>query len=353
MKRRHFLAPLAATTLLLVACGGADDGGDVVDDAPWATSNCAVIGSFVGAAEPPAGSTLEGGIAILSADDTAPTVSIEAGTAPATSLVTVDLTEGTGTEVSADASVTVEYCGIGLESRKVFDSSWSRGEPASFPLAGVIRGWQEGIPGMKPGGERLLVIPGALAYGPNPPSPDILPNETLVFVVTLISDDTPEPLTQAWANNDCTEIGQAVGAQEPPADSVIEGSVAVGGAIDVAPTVSIEADAAPATELQTTDLIEGQGPAVKEGATITVEYCGVGLSTRQVFDSSWARGEPASFPLSNVIVGWQEGIPGMKEGGRRLLVIPGEKAYGPTPPGPDILADETLVFVVDLVSIDD
>ena len=84
--------------------------------------------------------------------------------------------------------MTVDYCGVGLDSGAIFDSSWARGQPATFPLDGVILGWQEGIPGMKPGGRRLLIIPGDLAYGPNPPpGSGIGPNETLVFVVDMLS----------------------------------------------------------------------------------------------------------------------------------------------------------------------
>ncbi|GEM_PF-56967 len=353
MNRRYLLAPVAATALLLSACGDSTQNADVIDAVPWAVNDCAVIGPYVGEAEPPAGSTVETTVAVLSVTDTAPLVSIEVDAPPATSLQKIDLVEGTGDPVAKGAPITVEYCGVGLATRKIFDSSWSRGQPASFSLSGVIEGWQEGIPGMKPGGERLLIIPGALAYGPNPPSAEILPDETLVFVVTLISDDSPQPITEKWAVSDCTEVGQAVGAAQPPADSVTEGAVAVAGAEGAAPTVSIEADAAPATTLQTFDLQQGSGPAVTEGATITVQYCGLGLTTRRVFDSSWARGEPVSFPLTGVIAGWQEGIPGMKAGGRRVLVIPGDKAYGPTPPGPEILENETLIFVVDVISIDD
>ena len=98
---------------------------------------------------------------------------------------------GTGKEVTAqDASsgttVEVNYVGVGQKSKKVFDSSFTRGESISFPLNGVIPGWTKGLVGMKEGGRRQLVIPGALAYGANPPSADIGPDETLVFVVDLI-----------------------------------------------------------------------------------------------------------------------------------------------------------------------
>ena len=107
--------------------------------------------------------------------------------APATELKITDLVEGTGPAVQPTDSVTVHYVGVGQQSGKEFDSSWSRGEPISFPLNGVIKGWSEGLVGMKVGGRRELVIPGSLAYGPNPPSPDIAPDETLVFVVDLVA----------------------------------------------------------------------------------------------------------------------------------------------------------------------
>jgi peptidylprolyl isomerase len=110
---------------------------------------------------------------------------------------------------------------------------------------------------------------------------------------------------------------------------------------------------APATELVSEDVVEGDGAEAKEGDEIEVEYVGVAQSTGEEFDSSWERDEPFSFPLGGgqVIPGWDEGLVGMKEGGRRLLVIPGDLAYGPTGQPPDIGPDETLVFAVDLVEV--
>lgn len=109
----------------------------------------------------------------------------------------------------------------------------------------------------------------------------------------------------------------------------------------------------PATELEVTDVVEGDGAEAKSGDEIEVEYVGVAQSTGQEFDSSWEREEPFSFELGAgmVIPGWDEGLTGMREGGRRLLVIPGDLAYGPSGQPPDIGPDETLVFAVDLVKI--
>lgn len=100
-------------------------------------------------------------------------------------LETWDVTEGQGTPVPPGGRVKVHYTGW-LTSGKKFDSSVDRGEPIEFPLSGVIKGWQEGIPGMKPGGVRRLKIPGDLAYGSRGAGRDIPPNATLVFEVQLL-----------------------------------------------------------------------------------------------------------------------------------------------------------------------
>lgn len=126
--------------------------------------------------------------------------------------------------------------------------------------------------------------------------------------------------------------------------------VEVSGAADAKPEITIP-DSEPPAELVIADLSEGDGEEVEAGASVTTHYVGVSWSTKEQFDSSWDRGEPITFPLSGVITGWQEGIPGMKVGGRRLLVIPPDMAYGDNPPpGAPIKPGETLVFVIDLVS---
>jgi FKBP-type peptidyl-prolyl cis-trans isomerase len=120
--------------------------------------------------------------------------------------------------------------------------------------------------------------------------------------------------------------------------------------INTKPTVPKGSGAAP-TALKAETLIAGNGAEIKSGQQATVNYVGVLYKTGKEFDTSWG-GQPAQFPLTNVIEGWQSGLPGMKVGGRRLLVIPAEQAYGDSPPsGSGIEAGEALVFVVDLVSV--
>lgn len=107
------------------------------------------------------------------------------------------------------------------------------------------------------------------------------------------------------------------------------------------------------TELVTNDLEEGTGPAAKAGDEVSVQYVGVNYKSGKEFDASWSRGEPFTFALGSgmVIPGWEEGIEGMKVGGRRELIIPPELGYGAAGSPPAIPPNETLVFVVDLEAI--
>ena len=126
--------------------------------------------------------------------------------------------------------------------------------------------------------------------------------------------------------------------------------VTVSGGPEEAPAVDLAEDFAPVSELATGDVWVGKGDPVVPGAVLTVQYVGIGQQSRAEFDSSWSRGEPATFSLDQVIPGWQEGMLGMQPGGRRLLVIPGSMAYGEQGNPPVIMPDETLVFVVDLIT---
>ena len=109
----------------------------------------------------------------------------------------------------------------------------------------------------------------------------------------------------------------------------------------------------PPTELDILDISEGTGAEAMRGQTVRVHYVGVAFSTGEEFDASWNRGEPLEFRLGagRVIPGWDQGLVGMKVGGRRMLTIPPELAYGEQGFPPAIGPNETLVFVVDLLEI--
>ncbi|WP_104091564.1 FKBP-type peptidyl-prolyl cis-trans isomerase [Arthrobacter sp. GMC3] len=107
------------------------------------------------------------------------------------------------------------------------------------------------------------------------------------------------------------------------------------------------------TELVIEDIVEGTGTEVVRGSTVSTHYVGVAFSTGEEFDSSWGRGTPLEFKagIGQVIQGWDQGLLGMKVGGRRRLEIPSELAYGSRGAGGAIGPNEALIFVVDLVGV--
>ena len=168
------------TVFLLVACGSSSserDGSTGGKTAGPPTPTGAPLASAKGKPCVAVASPLPPG---------APEVPVKVGPPP-TSLIVEDLTPGTGTEVAATSTVTVDYIGVACSTGKIFDASYASGQPATFPLSGVIPGWSQGLVGMKIGGVRLLGIPGELAYGANGYPPDISPDEPLWFVVALKS----------------------------------------------------------------------------------------------------------------------------------------------------------------------
>jgi peptidylprolyl isomerase len=137
----------------------------------------------------------------------------------------------------------------------------------------------------------------------------------------------------------------------PAADASLEPTATTG---DPAPTTKpkvVVPNGPPPKKLVIKDVKKGTGPAVKAGDNIAANYVGVAYSTGKEFDNSYDRGEPIQFPLGTggVIPGWDQGIVGMKVGGRRTLIIPSALAYGQQGSPPDIKPGETLIFTIDLV----
>ena len=135
-----------------------------------------------------------------------------------------------------------------------------------------------------------------------------------------------------------------------PLEPITIAGITVTGSLNSEPVVEIGSDAVPATKLEIGDQVLGTGDKVVPTSTVLAHYVGIGLTSGQKFDSSWDRGQPIQFGLDQVIPGWTQGLTGMQIGGRRVLVIPGDLAYGATPPaGSGIEPNETLIFVVDLI----
>jgi peptidylprolyl isomerase len=154
----------------------------------------------------------------------------------------------------------------------------------------------------------------------------------------------------------CGGSSKAPGVQPAPSGGSTQASIPTTpkppAAIASKPVVDVPKGPAPA-KLVTKDLVVGTGQTVKAGQTVTVNYVGVLYKNGKEFDSSWSRNQPATFPLTTggVIEGWVKGIPGMKVGGRRELIIPADEAYGKKGSGTTIPPNSPLVFVVDLLSI--
>ncbi|MGD8439208.1 MAG: FKBP-type peptidyl-prolyl cis-trans isomerase [Holophagae bacterium] len=238
--------------------------------------------------------------------------------APPADAVTTDsglaskvLVEGTGT-VHPDAwdKVTVNYTGWTTDG-KMFDSSVTRGQPATFPLNRVIPGWTEGLQLMVVGEKRRFWIPEKLAYAGRPGAPQGM----LVFDVELLGiEEAPDPPP---APKDVAE---------PPDDATITDS-----------------------GLASKVLVEGTGTVHPDAwDKVTVHYTGW-TTDGKMFDSSVTRGQPATFPLNRVIPGWTEGLQLMVVGEKRRFWIPEKLAYAGRPGAPQGM----LVFDVELLGIED
>jgi peptidylprolyl isomerase len=153
----------------------------------------------------------------------------------------------------------------------------------------------------------------------------------------------------------CAALALAIAGCGGSGDSSTESTAAsssdVSTNLKVKPKVTVP-NGEPPKELEEIEVVEGDGAEAKSGDEVTVQYVGVGYDSEEEFDSSWSRNEPFSFPLGagEVIKGWDQGVAGMKVGGRRELIIPANLAYGPEGTGP-IGPNETLIFVIDLLAV--
>jgi len=203
-------------------------------------------------------------------------------------LILEDFVVGSGTEVKAGSAVVANYHGTLKTTGTVFDSSFQKGEPIAFPLAGVIEGWQKGVPGMKVGGLRRLTIPFALAYGEQGRPPQIPPSADLVFVIELVD---------------------AIGTE---------------------------------------DLSEGTGEVAGPRFVAVTKHKIATLDGKEVENTNdapyiWIPGE---------LMGIDFGITGMKVGGKRKLTVPAKMAITPQGlPTPSRPTNETLVIELELVAL--
>jgi len=231
-------------------------------------------------------------------------------TTTASGLKYIDEIIGTGSIPNTGDKVKVHYVGT-LEDGTKFDSSRDRNKPFEFTLGvgQVIKGWDEGLSTMKPGGKRDLIIPANLGYGSRAAG-KIPPNSTLFFEVELIE------VMEAFVDTDFSLPG--------PEEVTQSG-------------------------LRMIIHKKGSGAQPISGQTVEVHYTGL-LETGSKFDSSHDRGQPISFQLGQgrVIKGWDEAIALMSKGEKRTLIIPPDIGYGTRAMG-KIPPNSTLIFEVELI----
>jgi len=233
-----------------------------------------------------------------------------------TKLVITDITEGSGVGAVAGDLIAVHYVGVLSSDGTRFDGNFGS-SPFSLTLGKgqVIKGWDEGLLGMKTGGMRQLDIPADLAYGDSGSGDIIKPGAALSFVV---------------------EMAGIIPATDP-ADE---------------PKLTI-AGAAASSTLQSKDLIEGKGDAIAAGDTVAVHIVAYRGDTGEKITSTWPDGAPVSLTLEEggSLPGIVKGVPGMKVGGRRQMTIPFADAFGPEGNTEMKLpANTDLVLVVDVVA---
>lgn len=234
---------------------------------------------------------------------------------------------GTGDALNAKSTVTVHYKGTLLNGTQ-FDSSYERGEPNTFPLNRVIKGWTEGIPLFKTGGKGTLIIPSHLAYGQRAMGKNIPANSVLRFDIEVLkatNTNTKRKVKVPIPNKEQMAKDEAIIAQY-----IAENDLG---------------KKAKRTESGLYYIMEkqGNGPSIDDKSTITVHYKGTLLDGTQ-FDSSYERGQAATFPLAGVIKGWQEGLPKFYAGGKGTLIIPSHLAYGNRAMNDIIKANSILRF---------
>jgi peptidylprolyl isomerase len=165
------------------------------------------------------------------------------------------------------------------------------------------------------------------------------------LVLSACSDDGGDDTVAAPQPTKATSCPGAPTPVEPPAGATTD--------LKTKPVITVPKTPPPAA-LQVSDIVVGDGDLACSGQNVEMQYVGVTYANGKQFDASWDRGEPFPFQLGGgqVIGGWDQGIVGMKVGGRRQLVIPPDLGYGDQGAGPDIPPGATLVFVVDLVKVD-
>jgi FKBP-type peptidyl-prolyl cis-trans isomerase len=280
-----------------------------------------------------------------------PTLIKPEGTPP-NAIAERDIIEGIGHLANSESQVTIQYVAFDYKTgKKLGESSWDQGKPLTFTIGKeeVMKGLEQGVEGMEVADRREMVIPPDLNTGPEVPAG--IPQNTQVIIVADMLRVQENPSEETSSKSEKPKEAKPSQEKSGKKSGGRELSKAEASKI-TKPKVTVP-QGPPPKKLVKKDLKQGSGPAAKAGDEVTVQYVGVDYKNGKEFDSSWSRNEPFPFTLgsSSVIPGWEQGIEGMKLGGRRELIIPPELAYGPAGSPPAIGPNETLIFVVDLLAV--
>jgi peptidylprolyl isomerase len=265
---------------------------------------------------------------------TDPVVTIPNGN-PSKQLIVQTVIPGHGPVVQAGDYVLFNVEGkVWAGDREVVDSYTDR-QPQGLPLRSALPAWRH-LAGQRVGSRVLMVVPPQDGFGKQgDPQANVMATDTLVFVFDLLGT------LRTNAHAEGTAVAYHPGAGLPRVSWGRRG-----------PDITVPSKAAAPKKLVSKVLVRGHGKPVLNGQTVVVQYSGVVWSSGKVFDSSWQRGFPESFVLGagQVLAGWEQGLGGVPVGSRVLLIVPPSLGYGSAGDPPDVGAQDTLVFVVDIVA---
>jgi peptidylprolyl isomerase len=344
VRKRKVLAGLLLPSLLALSACGSETGSGGDEPEPTEESTTATAedcikeatgggGNGSGKPGPVTDAAIEG-VAIAGKPGAEPNVKVDFPL-EVTETETVVRAEGDGPKVPETATVTVQYAGYNARTGKSFDSSWTSGQPATFALTGVIPGFSKAIQDQSAGSQVVVAMTAEDGYGEQGSGEDIQPGDALIFVIDIVSfttvleqaagtvQEAPATIPQVQLSGDCIPTGFEAGDEVP--DEV--------------------------TESTSTVLVEGAGAKVESGQQATVHYLGQLYPDGDIFDQSWDKGQPATFPIGvgQVIPCWDNLVVGATIGSRLELICTPEDAYGPEDYN-GIPGDSTLTFVVDILA---
>lgn len=326
-KKSLFLLGAALSVIMISGCVAQDSDDPIVSDFRE-DAECAVSGDGVRA------------VSVSENFGSTPVVEFEP---PLTSVMSERFVtfEGDGEIVEDGDSILIHYSLYGASSGNLIeDSGYEEGSPVELIVStgeSTLVGFSLTAACSKVGSRVVGLVPPREAFGPEGlPDFGLSAGESVIFVLDVLEIMEPpeKPL-------DSLE-GEPV---EPP-----EGFPAISFDSEGLPTISVP-NSDPPQDFSLAVLIEGSGETVLDGDVVVVHYHGVNWTTGATFDSSWARGEPASFPTGGVIAGFRDGLVGQSVGSRVMLIIPPELGYGPSGGTSDgsIGAEDTIIFVVDIL----